>query len=90
MARCCVKTCVVGHVQGVGFRFHTAHQGLMLDLTGYARNLADGSVEVLACGEQVNIDSLLAWLQHGPKTATVENLTSETLAWQHLSGFQMN
>ncbi len=40
-------------VQGVGFHFHTAHQGLMLDLTGYARNLADDAVvEVLACGEQ--------------------------------------
>ena len=90
MTRCCVNTRIIGHVQGVGFRFHTAHQGLVLDLTGYARNLADGSVEVLACGEPENIDKLIEWLQHGPKTATVEWLTTETLAWRHVDGFKMN
>lgn len=47
----CVRCWVHGMVQGVGFRYSTQREALKLGLTGYARNLDDGSVEVLACGE---------------------------------------
>lgn len=50
MSQICVKASIKGRVQGVGFRFHTAHEGLKCGLTGYAKNLPNGSVEVLACG----------------------------------------
>lgn len=89
MARCCVKIRVIGHVQGVGFRFHTAHQGLMLDLNGYARNLSDGSVEVVACGERENIDMLIHWLHQGPQLATVDQLDTEISVWRHMAGFKL-
>lgn len=52
MSQICMKANVKGVVQGVGFRFHTAHEGLKLGLTGYAKNLSDGSVEVIACGHE--------------------------------------
>jgi acylphosphatase len=50
---------VYGSVQGVGFRYSTQREALQLGLTGYARNLDDGGVEVLACGEPDQVGNLL-------------------------------
>jgi len=69
---------VHGVVQGVGFRYHTQQQAATLGLTGYAHNLQDGSVEILACGEQQQIKSLLSWLQAGgPRSARVDKVLTE-------------
>ena len=54
----CEKFLIVGHVQGVGFRYHTSHQGLKLGLTGYAKNLNSGDVEVIACGTEEQIAAI--------------------------------
>lgn len=75
MERMCNKFIVSGHVQGVGFRYHTSHHGLKLGLTGYAKNLSNGDVEVVACGLAEKLDELYQWLQQGPKTATVKQVT---------------
>jgi acylphosphatase len=61
---------------------------LDLSLTGYVRNLADGSVEVLACGRSDAIDALAAWLQEGPRMAVVSNVDDETLPYQDIEGFR--
>ncbi|WP_434360142.1 acylphosphatase [Parasalinivibrio latis] len=89
MSRICVLAKVSGHVQGVGFRYHTAHEGLKLGLTGYAKNLADGDVEVLACGQQSDVQVLLRWLENGPRTATVDHLETEEVDWRHVEGFSI-
>ncbi|RBM90327.1 acylphosphatase [Vibrio paracholerae] len=68
------KFIVSGHVQGVGFRYHTSHQGLKLGLTGYAKNLNNGDVEVVACGVPERLEELYLWLQDGPKTANVRQV----------------
>lgn len=68
---------IYGHVQGVGFRYFTWKQALKIGVTGFVRNLADGSVEVIAAGSESQIDALDAWLQHGPRTAIVNNVFSE-------------
>lgn len=47
MASICTMAWVYGSVQGVGFRYSTQREALQLGLTGYARNLDDGGVEVL-------------------------------------------
>jgi acylphosphatase len=60
---------VYGSVQGVGFRYSTQREALRLGLTGYARNLDDGSVEVLACGEEEQVAALIAWLKAGGRAA---------------------
>ena len=65
---------VGGKVQGVFFRASTREQALKLGLRGYARNLPDGRVEVLAAGEASAIDALVRWLQLGPPMARVESL----------------
>ena len=63
---------VRGRVQGVCFRASTRDEALRLGLRGLARNLADGSVEVLAAGSDAAIDALQRWLQHGPPLARVD------------------
>jgi len=63
---------VSGKVQGVFFRASTREQALKLGLLGYAKNLRDGRVEVLAEGEQRALDALERWLHAGPPMAKVE------------------
>ena len=65
---------VGGKVQGVFFRAGTREQAQALGLRGYARNRADGSVDVLAVGDEAAIDRLAAWLRQGPPAARVDEL----------------
>ncbi|HFZ8995297.1 TPA: acylphosphatase [Citrobacter freundii] len=78
MSKVCIIAWVYGRVQGVGFRYTTQHEAKRLGLTGYARNMDDGSVEVVACGEKEQIDALMQWLKAGgPRSARVERVLSE-------------
>jgi acylphosphatase len=63
---------VSGKVQGVFFRASTREQAGRLQLRGHARNLADGSVDVLAVGSADAVDALGRWLEHGPPRARVD------------------
>lgn len=74
-----VRFIVRGRVQGVFFRASTREQAVALRLAGHARNLLDGSVEVVALGDTVAIDQLDAWLHHGPETARVDELYREDI-----------
>jgi len=65
---------ITGRVQGVSFRFHTSQQAERLGIVGYAANLEDGSVEVLARGSEQALELLHAWLRHGPRLARVDDL----------------
>ncbi|WP_413284473.1 acylphosphatase [Vibrio sp. MA40-2] len=89
MTRTCVKFVVSGFVQGVGFRFHTCHEGNKRGLTGYARNLDNGDVEVVACGEQGALESLDQWLQQGPTTSRVDKVISQPVEFKAYQGFQV-
>lgn len=62
---------IEGRVQGVWFRESTRREAESLGITGYARNMNDGSVEVLACGDSDALDRLAAWLKRGPPMAQV-------------------
>ena len=63
---------VRGRVQGVGFRYFVLRRATNLSLVGWARNLPDGRVEVVATGEPSSLESLGAHLLHGPPNAQVE------------------
>jgi len=65
---------IEGRVQGVWFRESTRRQAQPLGITGYAKNMADGSVQVLACGEAGALDRLADWLKQGPPMAEVERV----------------
>ena len=71
----CARFIVTGKVQGVFFRASARDQARRLDLSGHAKNLADGTVEVIACGDAANIAALEHWLQTGPAAARVENVS---------------
>lgn len=85
----CKHFYVSGRVQGVWFRAATKTEAEKLGLTGWARNLPDGRVEVLACGNKVAIDALHAWLLHGPILADVKELLYEEAPWQAFTGFEI-
>ncbi|MBN2738465.1 MAG: acylphosphatase [Spirochaetales bacterium] len=63
-----------GRVQGVGFRYSTVKRALALGLKGYARNMSDGSVEVMAEGSAEAIEKLVKYLKQGPPAARVDRL----------------
>ena len=65
---------VSGRVQGVAFRAYTLERALALGLRGYARNLADGRVEVLACGSAGAVKDLGEWLYEGSPSSRVERV----------------
>ncbi|WP_034913917.1 MULTISPECIES: acylphosphatase [Erwinia] len=78
MTTVCTRAWVHGLVQGVGFRYSTQHEAKSLGVKGYAKNLDDGSVEVLACGEAEQVEALIAWLKAGgPRSARVDKVLCE-------------
>ena len=76
----CKRCLVSGRVQGVFYRASTAERARALGVTGYAKNLTDGRVEVLACGEEAAVEELCAWLWQGPPAAKVEAVAVEDAA----------
>lgn len=78
----CMHFFISGKVQGVWFRASTQEKAKELGLTGWARNLPDGRVEVLACGEPDKLDVLHEWLKEGPELARVEEVVREEVVWQ--------
>lgn len=86
----CLHYWVSGRVQGVFFRAATCEEAQRLGLRGWVRNLADGRVEVLACGESAVLDQLRQWLRDGPEMARVERIESrEEEAPADLEGFEV-
>ncbi|WP_341661403.1 acylphosphatase [Vibrio sp.] len=85
----CKRFLISGCVQGVGFRYHTSQQAMKLGLTGYAKNLASGQVEVLICGHSQNMVKMEQWLQNGPKTSLVESVESECMSYQLMTDFDI-
>jgi len=71
---------VSGLVQGVGYRFSTVRAAEQLGVAGWARNLADGRVEVHAQGAPAAVAALVDWLRQGPPAAEVSGLRAEPAA----------
>jgi acylphosphatase len=75
----CERYRVKGRVQGVFFRAATRDQARRLGLTGFVRNLRNGDVEVVACGNRDDVQKLAAWLWQGPPSAKVIEVMSESI-----------
>lgn len=74
------RRCLVsGRVQGVFYRASTRARAEVLGVTGFARNLPDGRVEVLACGEPAAVAALCDWLWRGSPASHVQDVAVETL-----------
>jgi acylphosphatase len=75
-----VRRCLVsGRVQGVYYRASAAQRARAAGITGHARNLPDGRVEVLACGSDSAVGEFIAWLWIGPSAAKVSDVAAEAL-----------
>ncbi len=75
----CVKCTVSGKVQGVWFRGNTQARAQSLGIAGYAHNLPDGRVEVLACGKPEDVQALKDWLWQGPRQAQVDDVQCQSV-----------
>jgi acylphosphatase len=80
---------VYGRVQGVWFRDSTRREAERRGIAGYAINLPDGSVEVLACGASNALDELANWLKSGPPMASVTRVEVRDADTDELSGFRI-
>lgn len=81
------KVIVSGLVQGVGFRYFTAKEANKLNIYGHAKNLIDGSVEVIMFGHKTQLLLLLKWLEHGPKTSIVDDINVTEIVYIHKDDF---
>ena len=74
------KRCIVsGRVQGVFYRGSCERIARSLGITGHARNLPNGRVEVLAWGEAQALEALIEWLWQGPSAARVTAVDTERI-----------
>ncbi|NOY16880.1 MAG: acylphosphatase [Gammaproteobacteria bacterium] len=88
MTHQCCRFTVSGRVQGVFFRVSARDKARQLGLNGWVRNLSTGHVELVACGDQQNVEKLKQWLWQGPKFAKVEDVKSEILSGTGIDGSQ--
>lgn len=74
-----VRVLVSGRVQGVYFRAFTRKKAVQLGINGYARNLADGQVEIVAEAEEAILEKFIRWCHKGPITARVDQVIVTSL-----------
>lgn len=81
---------VRGRVQGVAFRHHTARTAARHDVTGWVRNLSDGSVQACFEGEEHEVMAMVDWCRQGPDLARVDEMTEQLGVFTgEFSGFQI-
>ncbi len=85
----CLRCIVYGKVQGVFFRASARKQAQQLGLVGYAKNITDGSVEVVMKGNISDVERFKDWLHIGPESARVDNLECQTILDQEFTTFSV-
>lgn len=78
-----IKALVKGFVQGVGFRYYCYRKAEQYNLSGYVKNLFDGSVEVEAEGDKSLMNDFIKDLKTGPVNASVKSVTIEELPFEN-------
>jgi len=83
------KYSISGRVQGVGFRAFAARAAKEIRVTGWARNLADGRVEVEAFGSKQQLDEFEGRLRQGPRWSDVRGFESREAAVVEMRDFEI-
>jgi acylphosphatase len=83
------KIHVRGRVQGVGFRWSAANEARSLGITGYIKNLSDGSVFIEAEGTREQLDIFIEWCKTGPGFGNVESVNVETFHPANFKDFRI-
>ena len=84
----CLHLLISGKVQGVWFRESMRQEALGLGATGWVRNLADGRVEAMVCGEPEIVNGLLEWARRGPPKARVAHVEADEIPERAFAGFE--
>ena len=85
----CVHLIVSGRVQGVNFRYYTKKKTLELGLKGYAKNLENGNVEIVAEGDEEKIKELIDFIKKGPGIASVTGIQVEHKQPENFKTFEI-
>jgi len=75
-----IRAIISGTVQGVFYRASTQNKAKKLNLTGFVRNLPNGTVDLEVQGDSIAVDQLLEWCRQGPPNSKVARITSEVIA----------
>ncbi len=78
---------ISGRVQGVFYRKFTQDIAATLGLQGWIRNLDNGDVECLVCGEEAEVEKLIVWLRQGPPYAKVTAVDIFDAPWEEHQTF---
>lgn len=85
-----VHVIIEGRVQGVFFRDYTQRQAKELKISGWVRNLPEGSVEAVLSGKTKNIDTMIEWFHKGSPLSIVKSVdVEEVLPIEEISGFEI-
>ncbi len=85
-----VRILVSGRVQGVYFRAYTQKQAKKLNITGYAKNLPNGDVEIIASGNNDQLQQLINWCHKGPMLAKVSAVKTQPWSVENpFKGFEI-
>jgi len=74
-----------GRVQGVFFRESMRQQAVQLNVNGWARNQADGTVEAVIQGSAESVSKLLEWAQRGPPLAKVTRIDQDAASGEWIT-----
>jgi acylphosphatase len=80
---------VSGHVQRVGYRYHAQKIAAALGITGFVKNMPDGSVYIEAEGEQAILAQFIKWCREGPSMAKVDRVNTEQAPFKGFSAFEI-
>lgn len=80
---------VYGRVQGVGFRYFTWKEAERIGIKGIVRNCVDGSVEIVAEGNEEQLQDFYNWLKVGPRTASVGRVLEDYIENKRYSDFSI-
>lgn len=84
----CLHLRISGRVQGVWFRESMRQEAQKQGATGWVRNLPDGRVEAMVCGEPRVLDKMLKWVKRGPPLAKVAEIEADPVPDQAFDGFE--
>lgn len=78
---------VKGKVQGVGFRFYTQKTAKELGVSGFVKNMRDGSVYIEAEADSDIMEAFINWVNKGPEWARVDNVSLQEKPQEGFVGF---
>lgn len=84
-----VSIIVSGRVQGVFFRQTAQEKAIQFGITGYAQNVADGTVHIMATGPASALDSFIGWCHTGPQKASVTDVKVTPVTLQEFETFSI-